>query len=106
MTDIDKLAHELLLRILGHLESRDFDSLFKSQRELSGIAQEALHRQVYIEEPRKQILLLIRSLIERPDLARRVCTLAIPIENDYGNKMEEWKALICETATHLSQKAL
>jgi hypothetical protein len=81
MTTLYNLPDELLLPILDDLDSQDLDSLSKTSRRFRGIAHEALHLEVIIIRPLSKIPVLIRSMVERPDLAGRVRTLVLPIEN-------------------------
>jgi hypothetical protein len=96
MITLYNLPDELLLPILDDFDSQDLDNLSKTSRRFRGIAQEALHREVIITRPLSKIPVLIRSMVERPDLARRVRTLVLPIDNGPLWPTTGWHKLVRE----------
>jgi hypothetical protein len=100
IASIHDLPDELLLPILSSLNSRELNSLSKTSRKLRGIANEALYHDVHITVSLEQLPVLMRSVVESPDLARRVRSLVFPIGNGPMNVIEGWHQMIRETAQH------
>lgn len=88
MNQLSHLPCELLLQISLNTSTRDSDNdtcnLALVSRKFRSIAQEALHTSVLIRDSKDKIECfrmgyLVRTLIERPDLARRVKELEITL---------------------------
>jgi hypothetical protein len=69
MANFTDLADELLLPIVAELSTRDLTSLSLVTQRLRAVSQGELHYDVYISDTNFQLPRLIRTLVERTDLA-------------------------------------
>jgi hypothetical protein len=75
MTTLSPLPNEMLLRILFFLPSSlDTTYVCPVSRHIAGAAQEALYSYVELRRNPLALTLLVRTLLERPDMAKIVKT--------------------------------
>jgi hypothetical protein len=77
MAQLADCPDELLLNIAANLRSRDLKALALTARKYRGAAQEALHTHLELKSLQTPLPRLLRTLIERPDLALKIQTVAI-----------------------------
>ncbi|KAF2795848.1 hypothetical protein K505DRAFT_359814 [Melanomma pulvis-pyrius CBS 109.77] len=92
MDFIADLADETLLEITDYLRAADLKSLALAARKYRGAAQEMLHRKhVYVSDDNEfgvQLFRLFRTLVHRPDLAKKIrkLCLVVPCDENYISK--------------------
>jgi len=77
MAQLESLPDELLLDIALGLQPPDHKDLALTARQFRDIAQEALHTSISLRKYYQSLLELLRTLVKRPDLAKKVRSLQI-----------------------------
>lgn len=77
MAELENLPDELLLDIALRLQPPDLKDLALTARKFRDIAQEALHTSISLRKYSQSLLELLRTLVQRPDLAKKVRSLQI-----------------------------
>jgi hypothetical protein len=106
MAQLSDCPDELLLNIAANLGPPDLKALASTARKYRGAAQEVLHTHVELRMPYTTLPWLLRTLVERPDLAPKIETLEIA-EGGYGigtdyRKTQAWNHVI-EHAREISK---
>lgn len=82
---LGRLPRELLIQVAGYLEDdkHTLSSISLLPRQFHTTGQEALHRNIKIlRESKVHLMRLLRTLIERPDLGRQICSLKLRVFKD------------------------
>ncbi|KAI4931929.1 uncharacterized protein J4E92_003827 [Alternaria infectoria] len=72
MAELENLPDELLLDIALRLQPPDLKDLALTARKFRDIAQEALHTSISLRKYSQSLLELLRTLVQRPDLAKKI----------------------------------
>lgn len=80
MGQLESLSDELLLDIALRLQPPNLKNLTLSARQFRGIAQEALHTSVSLKLTYNTLPELIRTLVQRPDVALKIRSLSIAVD--------------------------
>jgi hypothetical protein len=82
MAQLADCPDELLLNIAANLRSRDLKALALTARKYRGAAQEALHTHIKVGND-TTLVNLLRTLVERPDLASKIHSIDWVVEHEY-----------------------
>jgi hypothetical protein len=91
MATITNLPNELLLQIAGHLQhdARSLAQLRSVSRRFNDIAAKVLYGEVDLIVCHSPIYLFVRTLIDRPDLARSITSLRCKLDTDWKDGDDE-----------------
>jgi hypothetical protein len=107
-TPIEKVPNEILLHSTSYLYRTDILQLALVSKRFGNISQNAFYKTVHLELPgaERRVLFLLRTLLDRPDLAQSVRTLHISQNNPYHERYDgivHWNDHLVD-ATALDQK--
>ncbi|KAF2649976.1 hypothetical protein K491DRAFT_157440 [Lophiostoma macrostomum CBS 122681] len=107
-TPIEKVPNEILLHSTSYLCRKDILQLALVSKRFGNISQNAFYKTVHLELPgaERRVLFLLRTLLDRPDLAQSVRTLHISQYNPYHERYNEivhWNDHLVD-ATALDQR--